>query len=704
MRCLGLLLLIAISATSAVTRRTVCSQGCDHGGSTAGLQAAVDSCRNLNSSDPCIITLRGEIILSAPVILGATTHTKWIVIRSAQIGDLPENQRITEADASKLAKINLVSTGSGVLIVPPDTTGNTANPVPSHYLLQGLDITYTGNAAVYGGGVSIGLAQDGSTKARQIWQSPRSIIVDRCWIHGLPFSSWTGVHALIQGVRADGSDITVKNSLIEDLHMDPAAHGHGETHAVFASNGIGPMYVYNNHLEAAIGSITGGEWTWLPGLVHVGSFYFGNEYTQKPERWHWIDYSAPGLTAGQPCENGAFYQEMFAPQNKYKCVDGAWQSTTETRARRDWNKNAWECKNCRLAVVEGNYIHDIIDDYSSQFQHGHSFLLNHVDAPTGSVWARFEYVKIFNNRARRVGQGVVMSTYGGKIHYRDPSHIYVDNNLFEGVSYATVAPAGADLGRTQLVLDTPSSEVSVTRMTSITSITTGTAVRLGSAIRNIEMRDNIFGWGSSGYYANGAASLYGQGCSQILPGLQGARYFSNWGFVNTASQGDNWWNFYYSSCPDPKSKLATWADVKFVNYNDGDNGDYRLCTGAGTPSPACTSASSWAHASSTGGPLGADIQVINWATAGVQEGTPDFHWWQFQIRRADQGEIRYTAYDSGACGGTVKDAGGGTAHAWTDNGGGLDRSSTPPTLNPGIYTARVTCTGGRWREESVKVF
>jgi hypothetical protein len=63
---------------------------------------------------------------------------------------------------------------------------------------------------------------------------------------------------------------------------------------------------------------------------------------------------------------------------------------------------------------------------------------------------------------------------------------------------------------------------------------------------------------------------------------------------------------------------AAYANVGFVNYNGGNGGDYRLCTGAGTPTSACLAASAY-HNACDGGTTdcGANISQVLAGTAGV---------------------------------------------------------------------------------------
>ncbi len=64
--------------------------------------------------------------------------------------------------------------------------------------------------------------------------------------------------------------------------------------------------------------------------------------------------------------------------------------------------------------------------------------------------------------------------------------------------------------------------------------------------------------------------------------------------------------------------VANQSLVGYVNYNNANGGDYRLCHGPNNPSPLCTAASPYANAASDGKDVGADINLVNQAIAGVQ--------------------------------------------------------------------------------------
>jgi hypothetical protein len=68
----------------------------------------------------------------------------------------------------------------------------------------------------------------------------------------------------------------------------------------------------------------------------------------------------------------------------------------------------------------------------------------------------------------------------------------------------------------------------------------------------------------------------------------------------------------------PAGNLAASSPTSvFVNYNNGNGGDYRLCQGPGNPVASCTAASPYINAGTDGRDIGADLTTLNSLIAGV---------------------------------------------------------------------------------------
>lgn len=718
-----LILLLAASLHAAPVIRTVKSSGGDHAATIVGLQAAVDHCRTLNQTDPCIVEIDAGLTITGSdpncqiVLTAQENAVKPIIIRSSKIAELPPSDRVTAADASKLAKIDNTCTSSpGVIMVVPETTGTPGTAVASHYWLQGLEIYYSGEGRNAGGAVSIGLATNGSTKASAYWQAPHTITVDRCWIHGKDTATWvlaSSNHGLQQAVRMDGRNISVLNSRMDHANMDQVDHSQGETKGVFSSNGPGPFYVFNNHIDGAIGSLLGGEWTWIPGLVSTGSWWYGNEYTRNVDAWDFLDWdTADTLQTGNPCTTGAFFRQMVSPSNKWKCVAGVWESSSDARLNRTWTKNGWECKNCRMAVVEGNYIHDI-PVTGDQNQLAWAFLINQVDSQDGAYYARPEDIRIRFNRASRTGAGVVSGGWGAVDPiYKKINNITVEHNIFEGLDREEIDPAhgGAyPTGRGQGVQIASFSERwKNTHNTYLYGRAFGgyqfVLSDVDSGISGVDLRDNILAWNE---YAQKPQNEANRACSVFVATLRGARYWDHNGYLDTNGRTDFASVFGGANCPSNVS-LETTTAARFVDYNSGADGDYRLCTGSGTPHASCPGASPFATAASDGGPLGADAEQVSRMTAGAVSGTYDPGLFNMQIRAYSGNDLRYTPYHPrGACTVTVH-KGNTQTHSHDDEGLIVgERTMTVSTSGAGEYVARITCKDAAgsvkgWREFGFK--
>lgn len=719
MRVLVLLLSLSLSAVyGEVTIRTVRSGG-DYPATLAGLQSAVNYCLALNSNDPCVVEVVSNTAISGPLCaLEVGPHTagnKLLVVRTDRLSDLPSNQRAGGGDASKLALIdNNCSSAAGVLVIPPELTGVPGSPVPSRVLIQGLNLYYSGSGRNAVGALDVGV-HNGATKATQYWQLPNRIWVDRSWMHGVDVATWVGggtTNANQNGAVLNGRDITLTNSTLNNNNQDGVTYGQGESHGITIDNGM-IFRAYNNEFDGSIGSLMGGTWNWIPGLLVFDTEWAQNFYTRNPWSWHWIEWDVTDtLDLAQPCVEHAFWQQLVAPFNRYVCSGGDWTPTVATRPNRGWTKNAWECKNCLYARARGNRIYQI-PSTQDQSQVGYSHLLNNVDSQDFAFHARPEDVVVEFEYTDRIGQGPTVGWLPIPGMYKQTSKVRFRHILQTKLGGSLVSPTQGGIyttgGGVQVQWSGLASNLEVSNITSLYDRTFGGAGLRGSdsapQVADVLIRDNILGWGSLGQTP---LDVTNESCASFLSVLNGAKYWDYFGLIDTNSRGDFAWSFVYDqpACPAHKSKAATAADVRFVAYNGGEGGDYRLCTAPGVPDPACAAASPWAAAGSFGRPLGADVAQVMYATNGVQNGNPDKNWRELRVRRADWQQVRYTAYAAnGVCTGEIRDEATNTlADSWTD-GGGLerDRSHTPAALASGAYYTRVTCSG-RWADAAFRVY
>ncbi len=714
-----LALLLALSADAAITTRTVRTTGGDYPATLPGLQSAVDFCAALNDTDPCVIDVEAGVTISGAactLFLPAQTNaTKPIVIRSSRLSELPENVRVTAADASKMPKIESTCSGGvsyAVIQVLPSV------PAPSHYILQGLDVQYsaTNTSQPLIAIILIGGTLDAKW-FHKAEMAPHNIVIDRCYIHGMDVATWvlaSNTHAATNGVSANGRAITVRHSRIEDINRDNSDHNSAETKALAAFNSPGGNVHLNNLFDGTIGSLYGGANTWIPALVPSGLKFYGNEYTRAGSHWHWNESdTVNALDTTKPCITGSFWNETNSPFRKWKCVAGAWESTTETRPNRNSTKNGWEVKNARDVVAEGNYIHDI-PATGDESQNGYAFLLNQVDGHDIGLTdhVRNEAVTIRYNRVVRVGEVV---TVGGLVSNYPVinNRITFQHNIAERLQSFEVSPKkGAEFDRNggkTFRVSLSSGDLIFEKNTVLSdrdfSYNQWAVAFDTPPLRNVRLRDNILSWGYIGHTQLNTTS---DNCASFAVPLVGAIYWSHFALVDNQSRGATHYNSIYGNpaCPSTNQRVATWGDVGFVNYLPV-GGDYRLCTGAGTPAAGCTGASVLATDASDGGPLGADAQQVSRMTAGAVSGIYDAGLFAMGVRAWEGSNVRYTPYHpGGSC--TINVKKGNTQLMNQDDGitGGLlqaDRTLTINTDGAGDYTVRVTCrtpagTEVGWRE------
>ncbi len=147
----------------------------------------------------------------------------WVVIRtSSSDSQLPPSQRVTPADAPRMARI----------ATPNDTPAIQASTSAHHYRLVGLEITASSNHTYS----LVDLGSDVDAR----WALPHHIVIDRCYLHGNEQS------AVRRAVALNGADLAVVDSYISEIHEEEA-----DSQAIVGWNGPGPFTIVNNHLEAA---------------------------------------------------------------------------------------------------------------------------------------------------------------------------------------------------------------------------------------------------------------------------------------------------------------------------------------------------------------------------------------------------------------------------------------------------------------------
>jgi hypothetical protein len=222
-----------LSYTPATGRRIVVSITADIDQNGAALQAAVDSAEY----GDVVILPAGIVYRIESLKLRKKRGQGWITIESASIASLPaEHTRVTPADKGGMPVI--VSTGH-------NAPGVLTEPGAHNYRLVGLEVTKLNPETFVQELVVIDARNDiDASNIQDVGDFPGSIIIDRCYIHGLPGSD------LKRGVRLHCYHCAVIDSYISDAHVI----GQDSQALMFGGRGI---KIQNNYLEGAAENLFG---------------------------------------------------------------------------------------------------------------------------------------------------------------------------------------------------------------------------------------------------------------------------------------------------------------------------------------------------------------------------------------------------------------------------------------------------------------
>lgn len=534
-------------------------------GATIAVSASGDlqtALNNANCGDT--VTLQAGATFLGKYILPAKScdDQHWIIVRtSAPDSSLPaEGTRMTPcyvgvsslpgrpafacpAPQKLLATIVYSGTGDG-----PVQFANGAN----HYRLLGLEIT---RAANDGKPVTTLVAhvKDGAMT---------QIVLDRLYIHGTPTDETR------RGVQlSGGTSIAVQDSYVSDLHCAVNSTC-VEAQAVSGGTGMlpgGPYKIYDNFLEASSESILfGGDVaTQTPADIEIR---FNHLF--KPMFW----------MPGQP----GFRPPAFIV------------------------KNHFELKNAQRVLFDSNILDDTWGGFS---QHGYSIVLTPKNQDIGGTsvcpLCKVTDVTIRYSTINHVGGAIVMgngTSGSGGIPFageRYSVHDVIVDDL-NGDTYngrGTFAQIGS----------LPQPLLQDVEINHITAFPNHVVFNLGALdtkpIPGFIFRNSIVLAGESPVTTTGSPEGPSNCAYYQIPIKAVTRCFTDYTFaynaiLNSPIATSKWpgGNFFYST-----------STIGFVNYNNGDGGDYHLLPS----SPAI-------DAGTDGTNLGADVDAVLSAITGVE--------------------------------------------------------------------------------------
>jgi len=493
----------------------------------------------------------------------------WIIVRtSAADSSLPpEGTRISPCYAgvaslpgrpafnctvtnNVLAKLQFSAVGSG-----PITFENGA----SHYRFIGLEITRTPAT-----GVVYNLVFNQANAADHI-------IFDRSWLHG------TAQDETGRGVMLAGTTYAaIVDSYFSDFHCVSKTGACIDAQAIAGGLGSltsGPYKIVDNFLEAS------GECILLGGdtaTITPTDIEIRRNHMFKPMTWMQGQAGYVGGVDGNP----------FIV------------------------KNLFELKNAQRVLFEANVLENTWGGFS---QAGFGILLTPKNQAIGTsnvcpscqvTDITIRYVTISHvGGAMQIGNGV--STNGGvplageRYSIHDVTADDIDPAKYTG--YGTFAQVSMGAGAPVLQYVTINH---VTGFQPRVMLNLGDDITVNPAMNNFVFTNNIVNAGTSPTQTTGGGTAncaYRPAPLTSLPACFKPYTFSNNAIIATPA------NFPPSTYPSGNYFPPTAAAVGFVNYNNGNGGDYHL-----------QSTSPYKNAGTDGKDLGADIDALQAAIAGVQ--------------------------------------------------------------------------------------
>ena len=388
---------------------------------------------------------------------------------------------------------------------------------------------------------------------------PHHVILDRCWIHGLPTAF------LKRGIKLDGSYLAVIDSTITDIHAVGTA-----TQGMLSGTGTGPIKIVNNFAEG--------------GDSAVG---FGGQ----------------GNPFGNPTDVEIRRNHLFKPWS--------WQYGSSTYMGYAFGaKVALESKNSNRVLIEANIMEHTWGDVGGgavQGGDGSIAWLGPKDQNNSCPTCDVSDVTFRYNLIRHAGAGPYIfdapsDTGGVAVQAKRYS---IHDNLLDDIS-TTYSRNGSGNGILHRFLGTtifaPPRDVLVFHNTGLTTgigFLSLTATNVMFA--NFSFTNNLEMGGM--YGISGCSSLFGTAVlNTCAPGYTFAGNVIIGGKSNITA-----------GAIEPSSV----STVGFANFNNGNGGDYRLCQGAGNPVSACTAASPYMNAATDGRDIGADLTTLNSLISGV---------------------------------------------------------------------------------------
>ena len=443
--CLTLFLFVPMAGAQALPelpRVSVDTSWVAPTGTTIAVPAGGDFQAALNSAQPGdVITLQAGATYVGTFTLPVKSGSGWILVRSsAPDSSLPaQGTRIGPAYAAAMPKI--VTTNA----MPALDTA----PGAHHFRFMGVEF-----AQAAGTGATYDLVRlgDGSPAQSSLSDAPHHLILDRCYVHGIPTAN------LRRGVALNSATTAVIDSYVSDVHEVGA-----DSQAIGGWNGPGPYKIVNNTLEGAGENVLfGGADASIPNLTPSDIEVRGN-LMRKPLSWRVGDPSYAGI---------------------------------------HWTvKNLFELKNAQRVLAEGN----IFENNWLDAQNGFAILFTVRNQDGTNPWAVVQDVTFRKNIVRHTAAAVNVLGMDNAFPSQTTRRVLIQDVLFEDID----GPKWGGSGRLFQLLD-GTSDVTIDHVTGFQTgevIVASGPANSGFTYRNTISAHNEYGVGGDGTFGNPTATL-----------------------------------------------------------------------------------------------------------------------------------------------------------------------------------------------------
>jgi hypothetical protein len=429
----------------------------------------------------------------------------------------------------------------------------------NHYRFVGLEIARAAGTGFIGPLISVSSG------------TVNHIVLDRVWLHGSPQDDTQ------TGMNFGGMTYAaVIDSYLDDFHCTSVTGSCTDAHALSGGNSSssdGIFKITGNFLEASTESILfgGGGATTTPADIEIRQNHFF-----KPLTWK---LGQPGFVGG-------------SSGNPFMV------------------KNHLELKNAKRVLIEGNIFENTWGGFS---QNGYSILLTPKNQASGTTnicpICQVTDVTIRFNSISHAGAGISMadvpSDNGGIATAGERYSIHDD--VLDDIKSSFYNGSGTLF---QVMNGWPTNVLNSISINHVTGFSDpgSRIIGLGNATTNPQMygfylKNSIIGQALYPIWSTGGTT----NCAYFdVPITSLTACFASWGFSYNAIIGTSSVNYPPSKWPAANYFPSSPSTVQFLNYNNGNGGDYHLL-----------SSSPYKNAASDGKDMGADIDAIQSATAGV---------------------------------------------------------------------------------------